>query len=41
MVQLKLHKKDWVLPKHDSCIAPENVWSNKGACWDRGEERQR
>jgi NCS1 family nucleobase:cation symporter-1 len=21
----------WVLPKEESCIAPEEIWSNKGA----------
>jgi hypothetical protein len=25
-----MKKFSWVLPKEDSCIAPDNVWSNKG-----------
>jgi hypothetical protein len=24
-----MKKFSWVLPKEDSCIAPDNVWSNK------------
>lgn len=23
-------KFSWVIPKHDSCIAPPDIWSNKG-----------
>jgi hypothetical protein len=32
MGKISNYAERWVLPKHDSCIAPEDVWSNKGAC---------
>lgn len=32
---LAFWKRDWALPKEESCIAPENVWSNKGG-WGVG-----
>ncbi|KAL1412115.1 hypothetical protein Q8F55_003114 [Vanrija albida] len=29
MGRLAFWKRDWALPKEESCIAPDNVWSNK------------